>query len=845
MTTPGALPPEGAYQNGDEYGTDLTEETARALVTQPYHNSYGGLPAAFMTGIGSFIGRALDGNPENDPTIGEVADYFIGWNRINAANASKIAQLENRLASGSTFMDDFARPNNLNALGNGWVQGGQGQGLGVYDNAARIDNTEIIGIDSGRRWAICPVMAAEDNVAVTAVVNPKGVAVPTMTSLFIRADENLTKFVYANVYGRSVYMGYGTRNGNTWVFNDWKSNTNYRLSEGSSVELAADSNVYRLTIDGVVVLEHTDTAGAVPVDATRRTVGFASETKIVNLLPSYSWGLAAFSHRPITFADMDGLRKAAEDALKAAEDAQGTVEGVQAAFAEYVAGQEAASNEGAFFIEDFSKLDDQPDMGPNWTVSQTGNVAIKGGAVGYQVAGESSATRAVFAQKPTNDDHYARALIATSTWDDTYTGLIVRGNDSMSQYVFARFYKGKIEIGTGTTGYVETVQYTKTGLSITAGSMVELRAVGNTYYVLVNSAVRGQVTLSALFGPNYRRTGMMLSRHQGAFWISYVTHVRMFITGDYAAPAFVGTGWSFWRLNNAADQSSGTTSGDKVFGDTVFDQVGPETRNVKRINDGAGIVEIEVPGWYQIDGRMKSDYSLTSDGSTSGTTLQAHINFINDETQPTYIIARAGGSVEGASMAEVSGLVYLQKGNRVRMGFYRSSGNMDPIGAPLGAATRFSGTLITSLKGARGETGAQGDVGPQGPIGEGLHFDLLVNTVAALPVSAVELTQALVKENGRIYLFKDGAWIEGPVLTGPKGDEGPSGPPNSLIVGSVTTGAEGSNASVSITGSAPMQVLNMTIPRGATGPTGPQPPLQKVTTLPATGVVGTIYWIEE
>lgn len=46
---------------------------------------------------------------------------------------------------------------------------------------------------------------------------------------------------------------------------------------------------------------------------------------------------------------------------------------------------------------------------------------------------------------------------------------------------------------------------------------------------------------------------------------------------------------------------------------------------------------------------------------------------------------------------------------------------------------------------------------------------------------------------------------------------GPAGPPNTLAIGTVTTGAPGSAAAASVTGAAPSQVLNLTIPAGATG----------------------------
>jgi hypothetical protein len=50
--------------------------------------------------------------------------------------------------------------------------------------------------------------------------------------------------------------------------------------------------------------------------------------------------------------------------------------------------------------------------------------------------------------------------------------------------------------------------------------------------------------------------------------------------------------------------------------------------------------------------------------------------------------------------------------------------------------------------------------------------------------------------------------------TGPTGSTGATGPANSLAIGTVTTGASGSSAAATITGTAPSQTLNLTIPQG-------------------------------
>ena len=58
-------------------------------------------------------------------------------------------------------------------------------------------------------------------------------------------------------------------------------------------------------------------------------------------------------------------------------------------------------------------------------------------------------------------------------------------------------------------------------------------------------------------------------------------------------------------------------------------------------------------------------------------------------------------------------------------------------------------------------------------------------------------------------------------IVGPTGPRGPQGPAT-ITVGSTTTGEPGTNAQVTNSGTSENVILNFTIPRGATGPTGPQ-----------------------
>jgi len=119
-------------------------------------------------------------------------------------------------------------------------------------------------------------------------------------------------------------------------------------------------------------------------------------------------------------------------------------------------------------------------------------------------------------------------------------------------------------------------------------------------------------------------------------------------------------------------------------------------------------------------------------------------------------------------------------------------------------------------RGATGPTGAVGATGSTGPTGpQGLQGIQGV-TGPTGPTGSTGPTgpQGLQGIQG----------VTGP--TGPTGSTGPTGPQGiagatpTLTIGNVTTGAPGSLASATITGTAPNFVLNLTIPQGPTGPAG-------------------------
>lgn len=84
------------------------------------------------------------------------------------------------------------------------------------------------------------------------------------------------------------------------------------------------------------------------------------------------------------------------------------------------------------------------------------------------------------------------------------------------------------------------------------------------------------------------------------------------------------------------------------------------------------------------------------------------------------------------------------------------------------------------------------------------------------PGEPAYLTRGYLQDNAETI---EAAMLAGPT-PGPPGPTGPAGPPNVLAIGTVTTGAAGTAADATITGTAPAQTLNLTIPRGTDGASG-------------------------
>lgn len=263
---------------------------------------------------------------EDIPIIGDIVGFVASLFGNSSASNARIARLETIVSKGSSGYDDFNR-SDTSSLGRGpqmtadWVTGGDGQALGVQGRAAGL--VEALAPADGRRWARYPSPASSSTMTADTIVDDKKVDNRACTSVIVAANAAFTEFVYANVFGTGVYLGRGTRSGNSWSFNDWKQNTSYKVGTAERVEVrASGSGIYQLVVDNTVILEHTD--NSYPIDVDHRYVGFAIQcwTGILQL-PEYGWRLSAFSLKSEagTFTAIETVETIANGAVTVANGA--------------------------------------------------------------------------------------------------------------------------------------------------------------------------------------------------------------------------------------------------------------------------------------------------------------------------------------------------------------------------------------------------------------------------------------------------------------------------------------------------------------------------------------------
>ena len=294
-------------------------------------------PVAGLPGVFGGINGVISGLGAQDGILGEaigtIYEVFTGvengdgndlasWVNIllgkNSSIASRVARIEGKIATGAEFFDDFNRGDSASSLGKGWVQGGTGQAMGIYDQAAQ-SKRDILPTE-GRRWARCPTVSTSDDMTVAAVIHPLGTPPKPATTLFTRCNEDMTNGIYVHFYGKRTILGKFTRSGNSFNFVQWATSTAKPYSNSSTVELQVTANKYTVAVDGQATIEYLDVSGT-QMGGNFRTAGFALEVATdFFAFPEYSGGLASFALR--SSVEFLAVQEAAYSATEAATSAR-------------------------------------------------------------------------------------------------------------------------------------------------------------------------------------------------------------------------------------------------------------------------------------------------------------------------------------------------------------------------------------------------------------------------------------------------------------------------------------------------------------------------------------------
>lgn len=393
----------------------------------------------------------------------------------------------------------------------------------------------------------------------------------------------------------------------------------------------------------------------------------------------------------------------ASDVLPAVQGMNATATANSAAIAGLTATANATVTGGVAEVDNFHRADSS-NLGSSYT--QGGSTAPNPLGVYSNVAqlqpvnSGGNGTRWALSNIPTaTDDQSVIAVAATGGTPFAMTSLVCRATATMSSFVYLNVYSNKAYIGYGTFsgGTFTPHDWDHISINLTAGSTVELRAVGNVYTALLNGnpiLTHTDSSLQSPVGSSNRSVGFMLSEAAGLLYYGG-WGLSSFNYSDLAQVATVGTGWSLFRGATGSQALCSSTGGATLI-PSVFDT----QRNVANVtvnSTGSGMVTIQKAGWYHIDCR----FNMSSAGKLSYPVLYG-----STSTSGTFTELRRGkdtwdvGSVSGDTNPEVAKVisctVYCPVGYVLCMGANVGSTSHAVIGNGAGSLTYFDGALMNA-----------------------------------------------------------------------------------------------------------------------------------------------------
>lgn len=474
--------------------------------------------------LGDII-EAITGREDSDPNdigsqINKLKSWVGGLFGFRTSIASRVSAIEGKIATGAEFFDDFNR-GDADVLGNGWTQGGDGQPLGIRDQAAAIIQGGIIA-QAGRRWAKSKQAASGDTFTVSMVTHPVAPSRYAQTWLMARMNADFTEGLAVRMVSGKCWISRVSRSSptsNSWNLVDVATNTAKSYSQSATVEFKGEETVLQVIIDSVIVLSATDTVHA--IDASHRENGFAEQTttQALGTFPEYSGALASYSLKsvaalqsvsvtaqtvatatvaPVASAVTAGSTGAAQPvdadpvvyaATKAVSDATATALQQSTTTAIQLQQQTQTQNAG----KGVNKVLTFSGTGPLSSTDWTANTLLTQSS--SQMALSGAASDGLYLARANyqfaTDDQAVTFKLGDNANNDQFTYIILRASADGRTGVALRISASSLSIGTiafGNDG--DTVSGFSTAQSVSrtqrSSDNGEFRAVGTSFVVLIN-----------------------------------------------------------------------------------------------------------------------------------------------------------------------------------------------------------------------------------------------------------------------------------------------------------------------------------------------------------------------
>ncbi|QCQ89992.1 hypothetical protein [Rhodococcus sp. SGAir0479] len=303
MTSPDRWVPPGAYTGGSIRNLPMvTWDSARAEILSKVTASFAGVEA-IGSNLNSVTKLALNAATDAQSGASQAQASAEAVQNTTAQNAVDLAELvavrSGQSSGGTAFSDAFSRTE----LGLDYTtfKTGPVADLVVVDGQVQLNR--VGDKNTGNVVALSKTVTGADDQRVSVVVGRMQEAYNAAAQIVVRSAADLSTFVYARIYRDSIHLGWGTRSGGTTVYNNWRPPVSTAVNTGDTVTIEAVGRTYKVLVNGVLVIGHTDgdTADAPqsPIGANNRSFGFGCQ---------YYWnglfGYFSFAINALTAADL-------------------------------------------------------------------------------------------------------------------------------------------------------------------------------------------------------------------------------------------------------------------------------------------------------------------------------------------------------------------------------------------------------------------------------------------------------------------------------------------------------------------------------------------------------------